>query len=104
MTNTLIKGLVLCLVIMSGTSAYAGVSEETQIYRYVPHESVLVGTLRLGIFYGPPGYGEYPDTDTKESALILVLDEPIDVIADAEDEYNETRHGITEVQLVFDPV
>ena len=37
----------------------------------------LSGTLTTEMFYGPPGYGENPETDKKEYPYILVLDEPL---------------------------
>ncbi len=35
------------------------------------------GTIKLEPFYGPPNYGETPESDRQEMALILKLDAPI---------------------------
>ena len=39
----------------------------------------LRGTLELKTFYGPPNFGEEPDTDAKETYYFLNLDRPMDV-------------------------
>ena len=62
----------------------------------------IYGTIVAETFYGPPGYGENPDTDSKERYYLLLLDSPIDVIAKAGDEYSETTKGVTKMQLVVD--
>ncbi len=47
---------------------------------YEPAVVQISGTLTTEEHYGPPNYGEYPATDMKVWALILVLDTPVDVI------------------------
>ncbi len=37
----------------------------------------LAGKLEVRDFFGPPGYGEHPDTDRRERQAVLVLDEPV---------------------------
>jgi hypothetical protein len=41
----------------------------------------LSGIISTEPFYGPPNWGEDPTTDAKETAIILNLDSPIDVVA-----------------------
>lgn len=41
----------------------------------------LVGNVKLQTFYGPPNYGENPDTDSRETQAILLLAKPICVDA-----------------------
>jgi len=67
---------------------------------YYGINSRFVGMIRQEEFYGPPGYGENKATDSKETALIFYLAEPIDVIA--VDETNTTYKNITKLQLITD--
>ena len=70
-------------------------------YHFEPEISTLTGSVKLEVFYGPPGYGENPKTDKKEPTYILHLPKPINVIAtDPEDELNYTARNITKIQLV----
>ncbi len=41
----------------------------------------LAGKITLQTFYGPPNYGENPDTDSRETQAILLLSKPICVQA-----------------------
>lgn len=69
-------------------------------YYFEPSVSTIEGTLITRMYYGPPGYGENPDTDPKEYPFILQLDEPIDVIAKEDDIYNSSISEVTEIQVV----
>jgi hypothetical protein len=69
-------------------------------YKFEPSVVTLTGKLVMKEFYGPPGYGEDPKTDSKEHAAILLLTSPIKVIAEKDDQFNETRDNIKEVQLI----
>lgn len=69
-------------------------------YFFEPNISTLEGTLVTKTFYGPPGYGENPDTDTKETAYILELNKDISVLAQAKDAINTSQSGIKEIQIV----
>src|SRR5687768_17168845 len=71
-------------------------------YYFEPAVSTLTGTVKAQVFYGPPGYGESPKIDKKETAYILHLSKPITVIADPADEdgLNSTTKNVTKIQLV----
>jgi hypothetical protein len=60
----------------------------------------------LRTFFGPPGYGESPKTDSKESQYILVLDTPIDIIGLSQDDYfpydRQTERHVKQITLVID--
>lgn len=50
--------------------------------------------------YGPPGFGEHPDSDSKVSVPILVLSHPVDVCGDPTSDVNrDTIPNVKEVQL-----
>ncbi len=74
-----------------------------QDYFYEPAVSVISGKLEIESFFGPPGYGENPQTDSREDAYILNLDNSINVISKAkeaeEDNFNVTKYNISKIQL-----
>ena len=74
-----------------------------QDYNYEPTVSVIVGVIKAETFFGPPGYGENPKTDSKEHVYVLNLDKSINVISNTkdaeEDEFNSTKYDIQKIQL-----
>lgn len=60
------------------------------------------GKLVRRSFYGPPGYGEDPKHDSRETFFLLKLDAPLDVTFRENDKLNEQDSGIRELQLVLD--
>lgn len=77
---------------------------ETKIegeYYFEPNVSIIEGTLITRLHYGPPGYGEDPDKDEKEYPFILLLDDPIKVIAEDTDTINSSTSDVSEIQLVL---
>lgn len=69
-------------------------------FKFEPAVVNLTGKLVKKEFFGPPGYGEDPKTDSKEHAAILLLTDPISVVAETGDQFNETRDNVKEVQLI----
>jgi uncharacterized protein DUF4431 len=69
-------------------------------FKFEPAVVNLTGKLVKKEFFGPPGYGEDPKTDSKEHAAILLLTQPIRVVAEKNDQFNETRENVKEVQLI----
>lgn len=71
---------------------------------YEPSVSEIQGKLTLNSFYGPPNYGETPDTDMLEKVWILNLDTSINVHQEKseleEGEFNATQYNIDRIQLV----
>jgi hypothetical protein len=72
---------------------------QTQPYQYEPAISVLTGKLETENFWGPPGYGEDTLTDMKENCAMLILDAPIDVLADTSGEFNQAADDVGTIQL-----
>lgn len=74
-----------------------------QDYFYEPSVSIILGTIKIESFFGPPGYGENPQTDSREDSYILNLDSPINVISNEkeieEGDFNYTKYNITKIQL-----
>lgn len=69
---------------------------------YEPTVVVLNGKLTVKRFYGPPNFGENPETDAKEDVQILSLNKPINVRDYNPDMGNETSiESVNELQLVL---
>lgn len=83
---------------------FAPVVSETQRQQltYENDKATVTGRLVYRTFYGPPNYGETPKTDSRETQAILLLDSPIDVIANANDGISETERGVRAITLVSD--
>lgn len=69
---------------------------------YEPAVVSLSGILVIEDHYGPPNYGENPDTDEIDKVRILKLDTPVDVVGDPNaDNFNsELETGVQKMQLV----
>jgi len=53
---------------------------------------VLSGTVVLRTFFGPPNYGENPETDEKEVQALLKLDHPLCTVESVEREEQAERN------------
>jgi len=75
---------------------------QAQCLNYDPDVVTLQGVLYLKLFYGPPNFGENPETDAKDEQYLLKLDAPICVNPDGQVKSfnNEAESGLTDVQLV----
>lgn len=73
-----------------------------QSYQY-DSVSVITGTVTTESFYGPPGFGEHPKTDSKEEVYILTVEKPINVISKETDENatNTTKENVSKIQLIM---
>lgn len=77
----------------------------TQAQRWLSYEPETVeldGRLVIQARYGPPNYGEQPKTDQKVRIPVLVLKNPVNVLASQENGYNsEAVYRTTQIQLAF---
>jgi hypothetical protein len=73
-----------------------------QNYQY-DSVSVITGTVTTEIYFGPPGFGEHPKTDSKEEVYILTIEKPITVISKETDENatNITKENVSRIQLIM---
>ncbi len=79
-----------------------GATAQHRVLRYEPAKVELKGRLTIEQRYGPPNYGENPDTDQKVQIPVLLLSEPVDVQGDPQSDLDrETVRGVQRVQLVF---
>jgi ketosteroid isomerase-like protein len=74
-----------------------------QDYYYEPTVSIISGTIKIETFFGPPGFGENPQTDSREDSYILNLDNSINIISKSKDieegDFNSTKYNIAKIQL-----
>lgn len=74
---------------------------EEEWYSFEQDGVNLSGRILYEDFFGPPNYGENPDTDSVETAVILIILEPITVEGNPTDPLNsETFTNISRIQLV----
>jgi hypothetical protein len=77
-----------------------------QADKWLPYEPAVVeltGKLTMVTKYGPPNYGENPETDEKVKVPVLLLSRPVNVRGQPGDELNsESVRGIKEIQLVLE--
>lgn len=94
----ILKKISICLFLFFITISSKA---EEEWYSFEPAEVTLSGRIIYQDFFGPPNYGENPETDLVETAVILVLYEPINVKGDPEKDYNsQIIKNIKKIQLV----
>lgn len=73
-----------------------------QTYPYEPHKVTLSGIVIFKGYYGPPNFGENPETDSWGNDPILILDHPITVIGDTDKESlsQTTFHKVKRLHIV----
>jgi hypothetical protein len=73
-------------VASSGPTIVEAVDPSAPCLNYDSSSVTLAGTVFSRIYFGPPGYGEDPSSDTRERATLLLLDAPICVKASSHPE------------------
>jgi hypothetical protein len=67
--------------------------------RYDVANTELTGRVHIQTFFGPPNYGESPETDSKERQAILHLNRPICTIATDDSPAEENQSDVTLVPM-----
>lgn len=97
-------GLARILISAIVVSTPAGIATAAQRLSYEPSIVRLDGTVEAKERFGPPGYGEKPETDHKVVVPILRLTQPVAVQGDPKSELNSaTEEDVTEIQLILPP-
>src|SRR6266536_5060839 len=78
-------------------------NDATHCLRQIPARVVARGRIRKEVHLGPPGYGETPDEDKRDTILVLVLPGPIPVCADPEHGDTVAVVHPSALQLVYVP-
>ena len=74
---------------------------QEKTYQYGPAKVHLCGVFSHKTFFGPPNYGENPETDSKEHVTIMTLDSAITVLGKPNDDVNsDTNSNVKEIQVV----
>lgn len=82
--------------------AYPAATQAQRWLSYEPQTVGLDGRLVIQFKYGPPNYGEQPQTDQKVKVPVLVLKNPVSVLSSQEDGYNsQPVYRTTQIQLAF---
>ena len=95
------KNLVVSLGLALAASSCAGISSSPPALRYEPAVVRLRGTVELEWQYGPPNYGENPETDSRDLIAVLQLDKTVSVAGDPKSSSNtESFDNVERIQLV----
>jgi hypothetical protein len=99
---THVTALVLLFLSWGLACGASGSSEEERWVSYEPTVIELSGMLMVSMKFGPPNYGEDPETDERLKVPVLVLSEPLNVRGDPDAQVNiESVRGVKEIQLIF---
>ena len=66
-----------CSFAVAGPTIAEGADPTGPCLRYDDSTVTLSGTVFSRIYFGPPNYGEHPESDAREGAWLLLLDAPI---------------------------
>jgi len=100
------RAAVVVLLLLSwgaacGASGSSDSSDEERWVSYEPDVVELSGRLTVSMKFGPPNYGEDPETDQRLKIPVLVS-EPMNVRGEPNAQVNiESVRGVKEVQLIF---
>ena len=94
--------LILLVGTMLGAAA-SMVDAREAVLHYEPAVEVLTGVVKFERHYGPPNFGETPQTDSVLTVPVLVLDTPVTVEGSANPSHLDTTTypHVTRIQLVF---
>ncbi|KAB7741664.1 hypothetical protein F2P47_04470 [Parvibaculum sedimenti] len=81
-------------LLLNGRTAYAA-----ECLFYEPATSTISGVAHVMHGYGPPGFGESPDTDEKTVYLIVDLDHPT-CLKGGDGEPNEDMANVRQIELL----
>lgn len=74
-------------------------ASSNSVYHYEPAKSELAGVVQTEEHYGPPNYGENPETDRIEKIYVLILVSPISVVTN-DDVFNAASFdNVSRIQL-----
>ena len=90
-----------CIVLLMILPLMAEAASGSREFRYDPAVVKLSGTVVLRAYAGPPNFESIRRGDRLERCWILKLNAPIDVVADEDDDDNETQRGVSEIQIVL---
>lgn len=99
----LIGTLVFASVLLSIAVGRSAQAKGIRSVNYEPKIERLSGVIVERSFPGPPDYNSIAEGDKKETCWLLKLREPVNVVADQSDDFNEAEKNVKEIQLVLEP-
>lgn len=93
---------VLMMLFALVISACASAEQTASWLSYEPDVVTLRGTVAMEGRYGPPNYGESPDTDQKVTIAVLYLDKAVNVAGKGapDDPDSETVKDVAAMQII----
>ena len=73
----LLLSLLWCPLALTGPTIADAVDPTAPCLNYDDSSVTLSGTIFTRTYFGPPNYGEHPESDARENAWLLLLDAPI---------------------------
>jgi len=98
------RGLAIAAVSVGLLLAAETLAAADRCLSYEPAQVQLSGKVSKKEAFGPPGYGDDPAHDSRETYLVLALTAPICVTGDPKSPINnESESDVRELQLVYPP-
>lgn len=94
------KLILITFFVLIVTRGFAETAQEKDWLSYQPKVVELKGTLSVKTYYGPPNYGENPDTDAKEPLPILILSKPVNVRGNPNPKAGFDRRSVKDVREI----
>jgi len=102
MTTTVFRLVSAAVVVWASACNSTAIQQDEVWVAYWPNVVKLKGQLIEVEKYGPPNYGEHPETDAKLKVPILVVSPAVNVRGDSTGELNrKSIEGVTEIQLLL---
>lgn len=101
------KLILIIFFLFIATRGFGETAQKTQEKKWLSYQPTVVelkGTLSIKTYYGPPNYGENPDTDAKETLPVLILEKPLNVRGNPDPKAGFDRKSaedVREIQLVL---
>lgn len=106
----LVSIIIIVHVLFTGVQDFAYGNDnslrqaDTRWYEYEPSQSTVTGVIEEATKYGPPNYGENPETDQKLTYYYLRLDDPINVKGNPNSDLDrETFTNVKLIQIILLP-
>jgi hypothetical protein len=97
--SVLLLLLTWCPVALGGPTIADAVDPTGPCLNYDDSSVTLIGTIFTRIYFGPPNYGEHPDSDGRDTAFLLLLDAPICVSASAHPEQDNNSSESNQILI-----
>jgi len=93
------KKTLMLIVLAAALYFSPGAGAQAGSYFFDTPVAGLTGHVSAFLFYGPPGFGEDPEHDSKENHYLLLLEKPIAVAPKKGDTSNEAVSNVRLIQI-----